>query len=131
MKKATHILLVDDDEDDRVLFREALSELPHPTKYDEAVDGADALAILQRVKKSLPDFIFLDLNMPKMNGKTLLMAMKNDAELKEIPVIVLTTSTEDNDRQESLQLGAFSFVTKPPTFGDLRRIISSYLFDRT
>ena len=127
MKKATHILLIDDDEDDRMLFREALTEMSLLTDFSEAINGEDALLILQSSSWVLPDLIFLDLNMPKMNGKTLLTALKKDDILKDIPVIILTTSTEESDKKESLTLGAKSFVTKPTEFMDLCKLIHSFL----
>ncbi|MBN7811821.1 response regulator [Algoriphagus sp. H41] len=118
-------LLVDDDEDDRDFFREAVSEIYPAILVQEATDGVHALEVLHLTTLPLPDIIFLDLNMPRMNGKALLLELKNNRLFQHIPVFVFTTSSDPKDREDSLSLGATLFFTKPGDFGDLREYIRS------
>src|SRR5271170_235093 len=95
------ILLVDDDPGDVRLTVEALKQTKMHTNLSFARDGIDALAFLRREGKfsaaPRPDIIFLDLNMPRMDGREVLGAIKQDADLKHIPVVVLTTSADEED----------------------------------
>ncbi len=109
----THIILmiVDDDKDDRFFFCSAIHK-NYPT-YEclEATNGDDALKKLRKVKK-LPDFIFLDLNMPKMDGRECLIELKKDKTLNKIPVIIYSTSDYKIDIKLTKELGADYFLTK-------------------
>jgi len=122
-------MIVDDDRDDIDLFMEAVFELDPNIKCTCANDGCAALEIIQKIDSQLPDYIFLDLNMPRMNGKVFLAEMKKSERLKDIPVIIYTTSRSEEDIAETRCLGADYFLTKPSRFADLKDVLN-YLFYR-
>lgn len=119
--------LVDDDADDVEIFSIAAAEIKRPIKCVTAVDGVDALHKLTRDEKFIPDFIFLDLNMPRMNGKQTLVEIKKIPRLAEIPVIIYSTSARPLDIEETLQLGAFHFLTKPSSITKLTKELSALI----
>lgn len=104
-------MIVDDDEDDRFFFRSAIRKNNPSFECIEAKNGDDALKQLGKTK-NLPDFIFLDLNMPKMDGRQCLIELKKDKTLKEIPVIIYSTSEYNVDINLTKELGADYFLTK-------------------
>lgn len=110
-----HILLVDDNEGDILLTREALDEARIVNKISIAYDGLEAIRFLKKqpVGKDTPDLILLDINLPKMNGTEVLYIIKNDPELKRIPVIMLTTSSAEKDILASYDNYANCYITKP------------------
>jgi CheY-like chemotaxis protein len=118
MAKKLSCLLVDDDEDDREIFIIALNDLGPNIDCELACDGMDALEKL-RSTDSLPDFIFIDLNMPRMNGKECISEIKKDNRLLGIPVIIYSTSSSPHDQQDARRLGAAYFFTKPPSISAL------------
>ena len=121
IKEKTHkpieILLIEDNPGDVRLTQEALKEGKVLNNMDIASDGVDALAYLRRearhVHATRPDLILLDLNLPKKNGREVLAEIKRDVSLKRIPVVVLTTSSAEQDILESYNLHANAFITKP------------------
>ena len=121
------ILICDDDEDDRVLTKQALEDAHVANAIKFVSDGEDLLDYLyQRGKYAgetgiapRPGLILLDLNMPKVDGREALKTIKGDPHLREIPVVVLSTSRLDEDIARSYQLGVNSFITKPVTFSGL------------
>ncbi len=113
-------LIVDDDSDDIELFREAIGEIDHRVVCQAAKDCGEALEKLRNVSDVLPDLIFLDLNMPGMDGRACLAELKKDARLKNIPVIIYTTSSHVRDKVDTLELGAAYFLTKANSFGKMR-----------
>lgn len=130
-----HILLVDDDAADAKLTRWALSQDGPPCCVAHVFDGAEALAFLRRQPPfedaARPDLVLLDLNMPRMDGRQVLAAIKSDEGLKTIPVVVLTSSAMDRDVNDSYLLGANSVITKPmdiDTFLDAARSLKTYWF---
>lgn len=114
---ATHrihtVLLIDDDDEDRYFFREALQETDASIVCLEAEDGVEALTILRSEGIPLPDLIFLDLNMPRMDGRQCLIEIKNTEQLRHLPVIICTTSNQPEHKAEMKQLGAAYYMTKP------------------
>ncbi|KAF0224835.1 MAG: response regulator [Rhodospirillaceae bacterium] len=113
-----HILLVEDSQVDAHLTRAALEENRFAVSMHHVTDGIEALDYLrqrgQAFKDGLrPDLILLDLNMPRMNGREFLTAMKADPNLSDIPVVILTTSDVEQDVIASYKLGAAGYVTKP------------------
>lgn len=112
------ILLVEDEPADANLVRVALRENKVLCNLHHVLDGIEALGFLRRQDEAYraapkPDMILLDLNMPRMNGREFLAAVKADAELQAIPVVVLTTSDVERDVVASYQLGAAGYITKP------------------
>lgn len=120
-------MIVDDDNDDVELFCEALKEVDHNIECICSTNGEEALNKLNAENALLPDFIFLDLNMPRLNGKQCLRKLKNNQKLRDIPVIIYSTSKLKEDVEETKQLGAASFLTKPNKINDLRNAIASIL----
>ncbi|UII26462.1 response regulator [Fulvivirga maritima] len=133
--KTITILMADDDPDDRMLAQEALSENRLANDLHFVEDGEQLLDFLyQRGKYAespRPGLILLDLNMPRMDGREALRHIKGDADLRRIPVIVLTTSKAEEDIVRSYDLGVNSFISKPVTFDelvDVTRKIGDYWF---
>jgi CheY-like chemotaxis protein len=123
MPKIELLFLIDDDADDQHVFAEALSEVDDSISLLTASNGLDALETLRRAPSRLPDLIFLDLNMPKMNGKQFLKEIKSTAQLSNIPVVIYSTSSARVDREETLDLGASDFIVKPNSYGEVRNAI--------
>ena len=136
--KAITILMADDDEDDRRLTREALLEgrLANDLRFVE--NGEELMDYLRRQGKFAgtevprPGLILLDLNMPRKDGRTVLKEIKSDPELRQIPVVVLTTSQADEDIFKSYDLGVNSYIVKPVTFDalvDILQTLEKYWFE--
>ena len=112
MQNLKPILLVEDDSVDAMTVKRIFTELKAKNQLAHVVDGEEALKYLRDGKNKKPCVILLDLNMPKMNGIELLRILKADDDLKSIPVIVLTTSREDQDKIESFKLGIAGYILK-------------------
>ena len=126
--KPVHILLVEDNEGDIILTREALKEGKIKNEISVARDGEEALAFL-KAASLLPDLVLLDINLPRMNGLELLTIIKQDDDLKKIPVIMLTTSVSEKDIFESYTNYANCFISKPvnlPQFMDVVKTIEDF-----
>ena len=123
------ILLVDDNEDDITIFREALKNNPDIELVGTAQDGEEAMAFLRHEtgyeKARVPDLVLLDINMPKMNGFEVLKEMKEQPRFKSLPVIIFTTSEREEDIVRSYGDGACSFISKPVDFTDLEKLIDA------
>lgn len=122
--KSVHILMADDDPDDRMLMKEALQESNLTSILRFVEDGAELMDYLYRKGKFVedaprPGLILLDLNMPKVDGREALRSIKSDPELRRIPVVVFTTSRAEHDILKSYDLGVNSFISKPSQYGDL------------
>lgn len=126
------ILVADDDADDRMLIDEAFEEslLQNPVHFVE--DGEQLLEYLRREGEyakhegtAYPGVILLDLNMPRMDGRTALAKIKEDPELCRIPVVILTTSKAEEDIIRTYGLGVSSFITKPVTFEGLIDVVKA------
>lgn len=120
------VLIIDDDDDDRELFCYALANIEPNINCIEAIDGEDGLRLLQE-RSCMPDYIFLDLNMPRVNGMVVLEKISKDRRLKEIPVIIYTTSKLQHDKKKSFELGAVHFITKPTKVSEIEEAISFVL----
>ncbi|MDQ3046916.1 MAG: response regulator, partial [Bacteroidota bacterium] len=118
-----HILLIEDDKDDQFLFAEALTELDPSIRLDLADHGMIGCEKLMKGDK-LPDMIFLDLNMPKMDGFAFLKWYRSTTYFEKIPVIVFTTSNSAADRMFSVELGASNFITKPVNYLKVIEVIA-------
>jgi len=122
MEIPLHVLLVDDDQDDKLLFQEALSSVRYHVHFNYFAYGADAIKWLVATT-DLPHYIFLDLNMPRMNGKEVLAEIKKYDHLQKIPVIVYSTSNNEAEKSECKQLGASLYITKPYRLFELKEEI--------
>lgn len=127
------VLMADDDEDDCFLVRSAFQEtgIAHDLRF--VADGQELLDYLYNGegfvdpgKHPRPNLILLDLNMPRMDGREALARIKSDTQLKDIPVLILTTSKQDRDIALSKQAGASSFLSKPELFEDLTDMLTKF-----
>ncbi|AXB57599.1 response regulator [Flavobacterium fluviale] len=124
MEKKT-ILLADDDMDDTEMFCEALADVDESIICYTAINGNEAIKKLNELKEDLPDIIFLDLNMPIMNGWDCLKYLKQHERYKDIPVIMISTSSHKNDLDTATSLGAICYFVKPNNFNDLKHVLRS------
>lgn len=126
---SVNLLLVDDNPGDVLLAKEALKEgLDIPYRLNVVTDGDAAVRYLFRIgeytKVDIPDIIFLDLNLPKRDGKEILARIKQDESLKRIPVIIFSTSESEHDIQSSFNLHADNYVVKPMSYNDFVILIA-------
>ena len=129
MRGSRPILVVEDDDVDAMTVRRALRELKVTNRVDTVANGEEALAFLRNPAQRRPCIILLDLKMPRMNGIEFLEIAKKDDELKSIPVIVLTTSREEQDKLDSFKLGVAGYIVKPADyrqFVDVARTVDLY-----
>ncbi len=126
------ILMADDDPDDRLLAQEALAEHRLANRLYFVQDGEELMDYLYHrghyLNQALaprPGLILLDLNMPRKDGREALREIKSDQQLRQIPVIILTTSKAEEDIYRSYDLGANSFITKPVTFASLAEVMKT------
>ncbi|WP_109698705.1 response regulator [Chitinophaga deserti] len=117
------ILLVDDDTDDTEIFEEALGEINPGITFYKAENGQDAFDKMMQQDTALPDLIFLDVNMPGMNGWQFLSLIKQDAGYKDIPVLMYSTSSAKRDIDQAEQLGATGFLIKPADYIGLKKAL--------
>jgi two-component system response regulator len=130
--KLVPILMAENDPQDQLLAREALEEARLMNPFHCVEDGEQLMRYLHREPPfanerdyPYPGVILLDLNMPRKDGRTCLREIKTDPDLKHLPVIVLTTSEEEEEVLRSYDLGASSYITKPVDFNQLVNIMSS------
>jgi len=126
------ILIADDDEEDRMLTRESFEERHLDNELRFVCDGEELMDYLKRRGKFAepwtsprPGLILLDINMPKKNGHECLAEIKADADLRSIPVFVLTTSKAEEDVHQTYELGGSSFISKPVTFNDFLDLVTT------
>jgi CheY-like chemotaxis protein len=120
----TNILQIDDDSDDCDLFMEALQAVSSAV-YMGINDPVEALSKLS-AKDINPDIIFLDLNMPVMSGIELLIELKKEKQLKDIPVVIFSTSQLEEIVRATKDLGAHDYISKPNNFNELKAILRKY-----
>jgi CheY-like chemotaxis protein len=123
------ILLADDDEDDRMMTREAFQRHRLVNGFHTVNDGEELMDFLYRrgphANAPRPGLILLDLNMPRKDGREALKEIKADPDLRRIPIVVLTTSREEEDILKTYDLGANSFITKPVGFESMVKIVET------
>jgi CheY-like chemotaxis protein len=119
-ERPIEVLLVEDDPGDVMMTREAFHDYKLHNELHVVSDGAEAMAFLRQegeyAGRPRPDLVLLDLNLPRMDGRQVLEAIKSDPELASIPVVVLTTSENEDDVLRSYSLHANAYVTKPVDF---------------
>ncbi|MDB5281663.1 MAG: response regulator receiver protein [Bacteroidota bacterium] len=127
MKKIETIFVVDDDIDDREIFIEAINTVDSSIRCFTAIDGEDALVKAASKDFVVPEIIFLDLNMPKMDGPQFLAELKRNKLLGDIPVVIYSTSFRKTDVDETKRLGASYFLAKPSDFKELCDALSAII----
>ena len=124
------VLIVDDNDDDIIMIREAIDEAGTINVVHVAMDGQEALKFLRKEGKYVdaptPKLVMLDINMPKKNGFEVLRDIKADPSLRHIPVAMLTTSTREEDVIQSYAEGACSYIPKPVDFDQLREVVKQF-----
>ena len=125
--RAIEVLLIEDDPGDVLMTREAFEDAKVANNLYVVSDGEDALAFLRRegahAQVPRPDLVLLDLNLPRVDGREVLEQIKNDPELRSIPVVVLTTSESEDDIVHSYSLHANAYVTKPVDFDRFHQVV--------
>jgi CheY-like chemotaxis protein len=121
------IFLADDDIDDCVLFEDALRELQLETQLTIANDGVELMHTLDKDAFQLPDVIFLDLNMPRKDGFECLKEIKQNSQLKDIPVVIFSTSSSSDIINKTYHGGADCYISKPRSFSLLKKAIETVL----
>ena len=124
MERELLFFLIDDDIDDQDIFSSALKEVNPNIKCKTAENGCAALQLVNKDGTFLPDFIFLDLNMPKVNGLDCLAELRKINRLKKTPIYIYTTSSAEKDKEEIKKLGATGLIIKPILINELINILS-------
>jgi CheY-like chemotaxis protein len=119
------ILLADDDFDDAEFFADALNDVDPQAKFFHAENGFGVFEQIRTLGNRMPSIIFLDLNMPEMDGWECLSILKRNPVTKNIPVMIYSTSSFQRDKQNALAGGASAFITKPSDYESLRKLMSS------
>ena len=123
-----NIFLADDDADDRIFFEDALKQVTIPTQLTLSSDGLELMSNLETViEPPPPDVIFLDLNMPRKNGFQCLEEIRNTPKLKDIPIVIFSTTANDDEVNKTYQLGANHYICKPRSFPLLVKAIETVL----
>jgi CheY-like chemotaxis protein len=125
MQAPANILLADDDDDDRLLFTDVLREYSKSSRLTFAHNGEQLMTLLR--SQSLPDVLFLDLNMPLKNGIECLEEIRSDVKLKDLPVVIFSTSSHPGTINQMYEIGAQLYVRKPNDFNHLRKAIHEVL----
>jgi len=118
--------LIDDDEDDQEIFTMALKDINHPIECFFANDGVEAILKFKNDPSFLPDYIFIDINMPRMNGIECLEVFKASPSIKHIPVFMISTSADANIMAKSKAMGAVDFIVKPSSVSALTKILADH-----
>lgn len=122
-KDYIHIILADDDEDDRLLFTDAFEELKINTKVNTFNDGVELMDYLNAPDSILPNVLFLDLNMPKKNGIECLYEIKANDRFKDIAIAIFSTSSSEEHIEETFVQGANIYIKKPSDFTTLKKVL--------
>ena len=123
-KEYIHIILADDDEDDRMFFTDAFDELKINTKVQTFINGAELMNYLNEDTCILPNVLFLDLNMPKKNGIECLLEIKENERFKDIAIAIYSTTSSEEHIEETFVNGANIYIKKPNDFATLKKVLS-------
>src|ERR1044072_7000786 len=126
-KDVFHILLADDDEDDRFLFKNALEDMKIKTVVTTVNDGVQLMNYLSEPGRVLPHLVFLDLNMPRKGGIECLKEIRKDEKLKELTIAIYSTSASEQDIEETFVKGANIYIQKPNDFNSLKKVLSEVI----
>ena len=122
-----HILLADDDEDDRLIFKEAINEVKVKTKLTVVNDGVQLMDYLHETEDELPHIVFLDLNMPRKGGIECLKEIRIDPNLKDLSIAIYSTSASEEDIEDTFIKGANVYIKKPNDFNTLVKVLSEVI----
>ncbi|MEX2604489.1 MAG: response regulator [Gracilimonas sp.] len=126
-KVPLRVLLTDDDEGDRLVFKEIIDEMETDTIVHMVNDGEELMDFLKKANNPLPHIIFLDLNMPNMNGIECLKEIRSDDRYSEVSIAIYSTSTSDMDIKDTFQFGANIYITKPGNYNELKKVLAKAL----
>lgn len=131
-----NIILADDEDNDRLLFVDALKELKLKINIHTVNDGVELMEYLNNGNNILPQLIFLDLNMPRKNGLECLKEIKSNSKLNDIAIAIFSTSMSENDIEQTLMNGANVYINKPNSFDELKQALKkvitiAYLYQNT
>lgn len=126
-KNVVEILLVDDDQDDRSIFSDALSELKIESNLKMLEDGRNLVAYLEDSKNKLPDILFLDLNMPYKSGVECLKDIREIPKFKDLSIAIYSTSNSEKDMEDTFINGANIYIRKPNDFAQLKKVLTEVL----
>lgn len=124
-KEYIHIILVDDDEDDRLFFTDAFEEIKISTKIQTFKDGVELMDFLNEEDSILPEILFLDLNLPRKNGIECLHEIKANDRLKDIAIAIYSTSSSEEHIEQTFVNGANIYIQKPTDFNLLKKVLQN------
>lgn len=124
---ALHVLLADDDEDDRTFFKEALQEIKVKTVVTLVNDGLQLMNYLNQPGNKLPNVIFLDLNMPVKSGLECLREIRKNKRLRDLAIAIYSTSSSDENIEEAFVQGANIYIKKPSDFSMLKNVLEQVI----
>lgn len=122
-----HILLADDDENDREFFKDAFEEIQIKTVVNTVIDGDELISHLDKPDVILPHVLFLDLNMPRKSGMECLNEIKSNERFKDIAIAIYSTSASEEDIEETFVKGANIYIKKPSDFDILKKILTDVI----
>jgi CheY-like chemotaxis protein len=122
-----HVLLADDDPDDRLFFKYAIEELKIKTVVTTVNDGVDLMNYLAEPNSKMPHVVFLDLNMPRKGGMECLKEIRSNKNFKDLSIAIYSTSGSEKDIEESFVLGANIYIKKPNDFNSLKKILAEVI----
>lgn len=122
-----NVALADDDEDDRMIFKEAIGQLSIKTQLALFKDGEELMDFLQLPEIVQPNLLFLDLNMPAKNGMQCLKEIRQNPSLKNLAIAIYSTSSSEQDIEDTFVNGANIYINKPASFGKLKEVIEKVL----
>lgn len=123
-KEFITITLADDDEDDRLFFRDAFEELKINTNVTTCNDGVELMEYLRNPDTILPNILFLDLNMPRKNGFECLLEIRKEAKFSDIAIAIYSTSSSEEDIENTFVQGANIYIKKPSEFATLKKVLA-------
>jgi CheY-like chemotaxis protein len=118
------VLYAEDDPEDVEVFGEALKEINPSIVFQSVKDGSEVIPFLEN-SVLLPNYIFLDVNMPVVSGRDCIIQLKNNSKYKTIPVVIYTTSNREEDRKDLINLGAAQYIIKPNTYTEIYTCLKS------
>jgi len=126
MHRSYSILYVDDDIDDLFLISEAFEKFTHDLKVVHSENGVEGLKTLEKMQENLPCLVIIDINMPIMDGKEMLVKLRTHSQFKDLPVIIFSTSGSEKDKQFAEDNNA-EFISKPASYSELKSLVQQFV----